>query len=53
MAFFIGIACPWLVIAVLDIMGSTRRDNELAALGLLPDGPTATAGSSYLFTVPA
>ncbi|WP_375462577.1 hypothetical protein [uncultured Methylobacterium sp.] len=53
MAFFIGIACPWLVIAVLDILGSTRRDNELAALGLLPGAPTPTAGSAYLFADPA
>ncbi|WP_375456729.1 hypothetical protein [uncultured Methylobacterium sp.] len=52
MAFFIGIACPWLVIAVLDILGSTRRTNELAALGILPEGQTTTAGSAYLFAVP-
>ena len=53
MAFFIGIACPWLVIAVLDIMGSARREQELSALGILPDKRTTTSDSVYLFAVPA
>ncbi|GJE58743.1 hypothetical protein [Methylobacterium trifolii] len=46
MAFFIGIACPWLVVAVLDIMASGRRDSELAALGITPAARPET--SSYL-----
>jgi len=30
MAFFIGIACPWLVVAFLDLM-ALNRSRELAA----------------------
>jgi hypothetical protein len=30
MAFFIGIACPWLVVAVLDLL-ALNRSLELAA----------------------
>ena len=52
MAFFIGIACPWLVIAVLDILASNRRTNELAALGILPEAQTTTRDSAYLFAAP-
>ncbi|GJD46229.1 hypothetical protein AFCDBAGC_4109 [Methylobacterium cerastii] len=52
MAFFIGIACPWLVIAVLDILASNRRTNELTALGILPEAQTTTAESAYLFAAP-
>jgi hypothetical protein len=46
MAFFIGIACPWLLIAVLDRIAEGRRSDELAALGVVP--PTAPEQSSYL-----
>jgi hypothetical protein len=30
MAFFIGIACPWLVVAFLDLM-ALNRSRDLAA----------------------
>ena len=46
MAFFIGIACPWLLIAVLDRIAEGRRSAELAVLGVVP--PSAPAQSSYL-----
>jgi hypothetical protein len=46
MAFFIGIACPWLLIAVLDRIAEGRRTSELAALGVTPT--SAPAQSSYL-----
>ena len=46
MAFFIGIACPWLLIAVLDRIAERRRRDELAALGVKPR--PAPAQSSYL-----
>ena len=40
------------VIAVLDILASNRRTNDLAALGILPEAQTTTAESAYLFAVP-
>ena len=43
MAFFIGIACPWLVVAVLDILASRRRTDELAALGIVGAARPATS----------
>ncbi|MCJ2053765.1 hypothetical protein [Methylobacterium sp. J-070] len=46
MAFFIGIACPWLLIAVLDRIAEGRRSDELSALGLV--APAAPEQSSYL-----
>ncbi|MCJ2119884.1 hypothetical protein MKK65_25495 [Methylobacterium sp. J-001] len=46
MAFFIGIACPWLLIAVLDRIAEGRRTAELAALGVTTPSPAAR--SSYL-----
>ena len=46
MAFFIGIACPWLLIAVLDRIAEGRRTAELAALGVT--APTSAANSAYL-----
>ena len=46
MAFFIGIACPWILIAVLDWLAEGRRTAELAAHGILPQA--APAQSSYL-----
>ena len=46
MAFFIGIACPWLLIAVLDRIAEGRRSAELAALGIT--APAAPAQSAYL-----
>ncbi len=46
MAFFIGIACPWLLIAVLDRIAEGRRSAELSALGITPQ--PAPAQSSYL-----
>jgi hypothetical protein len=46
MAFFIGIACPWLLIVVLDWLAEGRRTAELAAHGITPQ--PATAQSSYL-----
>ncbi|CAM3217148.1 MULTISPECIES: hypothetical protein [Methylobacterium] len=46
MAFFIGIACPWLLIAVLDRIAEGRRTAELAALGVT--APVAPAQSAYL-----
>ena len=45
MAFFIGIACPWLLIAVLDRIAEGRRTSELAALGSHAD---ARAGAVKL-----
>lgn len=46
MAFFIGIACPWLLIAVLDRIAEGRRTAEFAALGVA--APSPAARSSYL-----
>jgi hypothetical protein len=46
MAFFIGIACPWLLVAVLDRIAECHRTDELAALGVTPR--SAPAQSSYL-----
>jgi hypothetical protein len=46
MAFFIGIACPWLLIAVLDWIAEGRRSAELAAHGITPQ--PVPAQSSYL-----
>ncbi|MCJ2057417.1 hypothetical protein MKL09_12705 [Methylobacterium sp. J-048] len=46
MAFFIGIACPWLLIAVLDRIAESRRSAELVALGVT--APTPPASSAYL-----
>ena len=46
MAYFIGIACPWILIALLDRIAEGRRTDELAALGIT--APTTPAQSSYL-----
>ncbi|MDP4023161.1 hypothetical protein Q8W71_11040 [Methylobacterium sp. NEAU 140] len=46
MAFFIGIACPWILVAIMSSLSETRRVNELEALGVTPQ--PATARSSYL-----
>ncbi|MHC2105750.1 hypothetical protein [Methylobacterium sp. CM6246] len=46
MGFFIGIACPWLLIAVLDRIAEGRRTAELAALGVTV--PVAPTHSAYL-----
>jgi hypothetical protein len=45
-AFFIGIACPWLLVVALDWIAEGRRRDELTALGITR--PSATANSSYL-----
>ncbi|WP_191969999.1 hypothetical protein [Methylobacterium planeticum] len=42
MAFFIGIGCPWLVLAVLELM-TQRRDRERVPL----EAPPVT-DSAYL-----
>jgi hypothetical protein len=44
-AFFIGIACPWLLVVVLDRIAEGRRHAELTALGVTPTSPER---SSYL-----
>ena len=46
MAFFIGIACPWLLVIALERIAEGRRHDELTALGITK--PSATANSSYL-----
>lgn len=35
-AFFIGIACPWILVIVLDRLSETRRLSELESLGVAP-----------------
>lgn len=45
MGFFIGIACPWLVLAVLETL-SQRRARELAGPDLILDATPST--SAYL-----
>jgi hypothetical protein len=42
MAFFIGIGCPWLVLAVLELM-TQRRNRER-----VPFEPPPVTGSAYL-----
>lgn len=34
MAYFIGIACPWILVVVLDRIAESRRSAELAAHGI-------------------
>lgn len=46
MAFFIGIACPWILVAILDRIAEGRRTDELTALGYT--APATPASSSYL-----
>jgi hypothetical protein len=46
MGFFIAIGCPWLVLAVLDKMATSRREQEFAALGVT--APAAPERSAYL-----
>ena len=46
MAFFIGIACPWILVVLLDRIAEGRRTDELTALGYT--APTPPAYSSYL-----
>jgi hypothetical protein len=46
MAYFIGIACPWILVVILDRIAEGRRSAELAALGVKPQPAAAT--SSYL-----
>ncbi len=46
MAFFIGIACPWILVVLLDRIAEGRRTDELTALGYVP--PPVPAYSSYL-----
>lgn len=36
MAFFIGIACPWILVIVLDRLSEARRLSELESLGVVP-----------------
>ncbi len=45
MGFFIGIACPWLVLAVLETMAQ-RRARELAGPDLILNATPST--SAYL-----
>ncbi|MCK2052662.1 MULTISPECIES: hypothetical protein [unclassified Methylobacterium] len=49
MTFFIGIAGPWFVIALLEMI-ALRRDSDLAAEGLAPAGASSfsVARSAYL-----
>jgi hypothetical protein len=49
MTFFIGIAGPWIVIAVLEMLALARQ-RELDADGLAPGGasPLSVAHSAYL-----
>ncbi|MEA1831067.1 hypothetical protein U8607_03140 [Methylobacterium durans] len=42
MAFFIGIGCPWLVLAILELMAQ-RRAGEMS-----PVVSTPASASSYL-----
>lgn len=48
MAFFIGIACPWILVIVLDRLSESRRMSELESLGVAP----RPAGNSYYITKP-
>ncbi|MET0369484.1 MAG: hypothetical protein ABW058_15070 [Methylobacterium sp.] len=36
MAFFIGIACPWILVIILDRLSEARRASELESLGVTP-----------------
>ena len=36
MAYFIGIACPWILVVILDRIAEGRRSAELAAHGIDP-----------------
>ena len=49
MAFFIGIACPWILVIVLDRLADQRRVSELEALGVTP---AQHAGRSAYITKP-
>ena len=48
-AFFIGIACPWILVIVLDRIAEERRASELEALGVVP---AKGAGQSSYITKP-
>ncbi|MFC6790527.1 hypothetical protein [Methylobacterium komagatae] len=48
MAFFIGIACPWILVIVLDRLSESRRLSELESLGVAP----RPAGNSAYITKP-
>ena len=43
MAFFIGIACPWILVIVLDRLSEARRMSELESLGVTPGPASASA----------
>jgi len=45
-AYFIGIACPWILVVILDRIAESRRHAELSALGVKPE--PATMRSAYL-----
>ncbi len=46
MAYFIGIACPWILVVLLDRIAEGRRAAELHALGVTPE--PSTARSAYI-----
>lgn len=46
MAFFIGIACPWILVIFLDRLAEGRRASELEALGVTP--ASNASRSSYI-----
>jgi len=45
-AYFIGIACPWILVVVLDRIAASRRSAELAAYGITTE--PAAGQSAYL-----
>jgi hypothetical protein len=45
-AYFIGIACPWILVVVLDRIAASRRSAELAAYGITTE--PASGQSAYL-----
>jgi hypothetical protein len=45
-AYFIGIACPWILVVILDRISESRRSAELAAHGIDPN--PAPNQSAYL-----
>jgi hypothetical protein len=42
-AFFIGIACPWILVIVLDRLSEARRVSELESLGVTPQPANQSA----------
>ncbi|MCJ2013741.1 hypothetical protein [Methylobacterium sp. J-076] len=49
MAFFIGIACPWILVILLDRISEQRRAAELSSLGI---SPVAVSRPSAYLTKP-